>query len=436
MTDIANELDTKRAALLDDARERIADDIEAGGDTDDVLRPDSAAVAMIDEAEKLRETADAERVAAAVTKERDASTELAAQLLATAPTPEPSPSPADQIRALGTGGGRSLHLRVDIGAAAKFASAAINGVTARDMLGAQQRAYSIGTNSAGGFLVPDTLAMTIYQSMRTIQGVRAAGAEVMTTASGEPYELPKIATFYNPEGVLEGAEGTALTSTEDTFSTQTWNAYKYTSQAILSRELLQDHGTNLESLIGVRLGEIVAEKEERRFTSGSGVSQPQGAVTGTPAANTTTAKYTATGTNATNAPTYAELAKAVGSIEPKYVARGLTWMLNSEVFYRLVAVTDTRGQPVHQPRTIDRPFDTILGHRVSYNNYLPKYGATSNIILLGDFYSGYLIRDVGTYDLAVSSEVRFLEQQVVFQGTHRCDGQVRDAAALHLVKTA
>ena len=429
----ATELDARRAQLVEEAKRAIAD-AAADGVTDPVAT-EPAIKQMIEATEELRTAADLARVEAKVSAEREAANEQAAKIFAEQETQAEQNKPesiTSRLRASALAG-RNSDVEISLARAKSYTDAVASGMTANDF---QQRALTVGTAATAGALVPDLLETVIYDSMRTVQGLKSAGAEVVTTAGGGDLNYPKIDTPFNVTGTLESTEGSAISDTQDTYKVVTLKAYKYNSQVIVSHELMEDHGTNLEQVIGRRLGEIIAEKQETRFTTGTGTNMPKGITNGVAAGRTQTSAFTATGTSATTAPNIKDFSSVLGSLDPKYIARGITWMMNSDTFFRVIGQTDTTGQLIHLPRTHERPFDTLLGHRVSFNNFMDSYAASKNVVIGGDINSAYVIRELGTFNVATSSEHRFLNQEIIFQGTHRVDGQVRDETAYRLIKTA
>ena len=429
----------KRDALIAESKEAIRE-AAADGSTDPIAT-EPGIRKMLDTAEELREAATEIKVDKRVAAEREAADALAAQVIADAPSTSTEPLPQTLTERLRSSvrARESLEVEINLSRVAEFRAAAKSGVSAQDILSAQRsgdpqqlRALNITTDNKGGVLVPDTLESNIYDGLRTIQGVRAAGAEVVSTMSGAAIEYPVILNAYQPTGTFESAESSTITDTEDTYGSITLEAYKYTSQIALSRELIEDNGTNLNEIVGRRLGEVVAVKEENRFTLGTGTNMPKGIAHGVAAGNTTTSAFTS---GTTTAPTYAELTTALGSLDPAYIARGVRWMMNSDTYYRIVASLDADSRPIHQARTTERPFDTFLGHPITINNYMDTYGASKNLIIVGDIMSAYIIREVGSFEVATSTEARFFQQEVVIQGTHRADGKIRDATAFRLIKT-
>ena len=439
------ELVEQRKALIEKAQDEIIT-AAADGSTDPV-ESEPGIKAMLEDSEKLREEAETERVERRAKELRESTDALAAQLMAEnqkrtideiGNRGEAALPLIDQIRNAANNQ-TGVQLDIKLRNVERFRSAVSQGVTVQEIRQAERsgnadqlRALNVGTDASGGVLVPDTLEMMIYDQMRLVQGVRAAGAEVLTTSNGEEIEYPRIDAANVPSAATITAEAAEITATEDTYDSIKLNAYKFTSRVDLSAELMQDHGTNLDSLISLRLAEVVATKQEIGFTKGTGTSQPKGVLNGVAAANTITSAFTS---GTTHSPKWADFTDAIGALDPLYTQSGLRWMMHSDTFYRIVRTLDSDGRPIYTPRTADRPFDMLMGHQVSFNNFMDKYATAKTVVAVGNFNRAYIIREVGSFQLQTSYEARFVNQEVVILGSHRCDGEIRDAAAYRIIKT-
>ena len=443
-----SELLDQRKATIEAAQEEI---VEAAADgSKNPIESEPKIRALLEDSEKLREAAESERVEARAKALREETDAIAARLIADqtkrdidrlGSKGEAAPSLIEQIRTAANNLS-GVQLDVKLRNVEKFRTVVEQGVTATEIRQAQRsgdaaqlRALGVGTDSAGGILVPDVLETMIYDQMRLVQGLRSAGAEVLSTSNGEEIEYPRIDTANVPTAATITAEAAEIAATEDSYDSVKLNAYKFTSRMDLSAELMADHGTNLESLIATRLAEVVATKEEIAFTGGTGSSQPKGALHGVAAGNTVTSAFVASGNTATNAPKWKDFTDAIGDLDPLYTQAGLTWMMNSEVFWRIVGTLDGDSRPIYTPRTADRPFDQLLGYPVSYNNFMEKYATAKTIVGVGNWNRAYIIRDVGSFQLQTSYEARFVNQEVVILGSHRADGEIRDASAFRIIKT-
>ena len=125
------------------------------------------------------------------------------------------------------------------------------------------RAQSAGTNSAGGYTVPDTLLNKMTERMKAFGGV-ANAAENITTSAGEPLRWPTLDDTSNA-GVIK-AENTAPASggADLVFGEKTLGSFTYVAPGAsnlplkVSTELLQDSAFDIQGLIVRKLTERIA----------------------------------------------------------------------------------------------------------------------------------------------------------------------------------
>jgi HK97 family phage major capsid protein len=106
--------------------------------------------------------------------------------------------------------------------------------------------YSLieGSDSQGGYLVPDEFDRTLVQALEKANIFRKF-AKVIRTSGGN-HIIPLVNT--HGEAKWKG-EGQAYEESDDTFGQLELNAYKLTTMVKVSKELLQDSAFNLDSYI-------------------------------------------------------------------------------------------------------------------------------------------------------------------------------------------
>ncbi len=109
----------------------------------------------------------------------------------------------------------------------------------------EMRAQSVGTDSGGGFLVPEGFREELDIAMAQFGGMRQA-ADVFATASGN--DLPWPTTNDSAQtGELLG-ENTAATEQDVTFGATTLQAFMYSSKMVrVSLQLLQDSAIRMDA---------------------------------------------------------------------------------------------------------------------------------------------------------------------------------------------
>lgn len=297
------------------------------------------------------------------------------------------------------------------------------------------RAQSVGTDSAGGYTVPETLLTKITERMKAFGGV-ANVAEVITTSTGEPLRWPTLDDVSN-QGVI-AAEGTAPGSggADLVFGEKVLGAFKYVAPGAsqlplrVSVELLQDSAFDVQSLVTRKLAERIARKQAQHFVNGAGTTEPFGVSTGTAvAANTFD--------NA--APTYADLLNAVHQVDPAYRDQAV-WSFSDATLAIIEGLVDSNGRPLlnqaNDGINVGRANQTLLGYPVAIDQAWATYtdAGTNKFGAFGDLNAGYLIRRVKDVTLIVNPYSRANEGQIEYVLWARADAVVQDANAFRVLQ--
>ncbi len=151
-------------------------------------------------------------------------------------------------------------------------------------------ALQIGTDSEGGYLVPDEYERTLVGALEE-ENIFRALAHVIQTSSGDR-KIPVVASKGSAAWVDE--EG-AIPESDDAFAQVSIGAYKLGTMIKVSDELLNDSVFNLEAYISKEFARRIGAKEEEAFFTGDGSGKPTGILSATGGAEigVTTASATA-----------------------------------------------------------------------------------------------------------------------------------------------
>ena len=117
-----------------------------------------------------------------------------------------------------------------------------------------------GTDSEGGYLVPDEYERTLVEALEE-ENVFRQMAKVIRTSSGDR-KIPVVATKGTASWIDE--EG-AYTESDDSFGQVSIGAYKVGTMIKVSEELLNDSVFDLESYIAKEFARRIGAKRKRRF---------------------------------------------------------------------------------------------------------------------------------------------------------------------------
>ena len=132
-------------------------------------------------------------------------------------------------------------------------------------------ALQVGTDSEGGYLVPDEFERTLVEALQE-ENIFRTMAKIIQTASGDR-KIPVVASKGTASWVDE--EG-AIQESDDAFGQVSIGAYKLATMIKVSEELLNDSIFNLESYIAREFARRIGAKEEESFFIGNGTGKPTG----------------------------------------------------------------------------------------------------------------------------------------------------------------
>lgn len=307
----------------------------------------------------------------------------------------------EQIRSVFSRGG-SMEINIAAAANARNAiRAGARGTEFRDLLA--------GNAATGASLVPTAFATQLYDFLEVFSGVRRTNVTVITTASGESMDFPKV-TLHGTAAIV--GEGTALAENDPQFGKLSIPTYKYGQLLQISNELLTDSAVDVRGFIAKDMGRALGRVTDSDYLKGSGSNAPQGALVAMGTATTIQ-------TSSTGVPSYSNLVTAKFSVNEEYRANGAQWLMRDAFVAELVRLADTTGRPLFQPSMQLGQPDTLLGHVVVTDPNMGAVGtAASTPIAFGDW-SAFYIRDVAGVRLDVSPDFAFDKDLITYRAILR-----------------
>jgi HK97 family phage major capsid protein len=245
------------------------------------------------------------------------------------------------------------------------------------------RALDAITIGSGGVLVPSNLVRTIEMNM-LFHGTMLVTSETIITSDGGELTWPTVSDTSN-EGRIIG-QSTASNDVDPSFGGLRLYANKFTSDVIkVPEELLQDSAIDLPSMIGALLGERIGRAANRKYTTGTGASEPTGIV------NSAGLGATISGTTIT----YDKIVELEHSVDVAYrSAPSCGYMMNDKIVQVVRLLRDTDNSLIYKGgKMFDKP-DMFNGFAVFINNHMVNATTAGNkVILFGDL-AKYKIRRV------------------------------------------
>ena len=409
--DKVNELREKRAKLIEDARaiQNKADTESRSLTAEEVeqferIEADDAALKVdIDRREKL---ADDER---ALRESRDRQ-----------PPPRNDPDPSDDDPPEQ----RSTTSSPEYAAAFRVAMREGRSALSREerMVLKEARALQVGTDSEGGYLVPNEHLRVLIEAKEAANVMRTPGLCTIVTTSSGTTDFPVVSSR---GAAAWDAEEAAFEEADDAFGQVTMSAYKMTRIIKVADELLADSQFPIEPYLSGSFGKSFGDLEETAFVAGDGSSKPTGIVNGS------TLGKTAAGVAAITADELFDLYHSLG----QGYRRSGTFMSADLTIKSIRKLKDGNGQYLWQAGLQAGQPDTLLGRPILSAADMPAMTTGLKSMIFGDF-SYYWIADrsSGTV-LKRLEELYAANGQVGFAAYQRVDGKLTLATAVyHLIQ--
>jgi HK97 family phage major capsid protein len=287
----------------------------------------------------------------------------------------------------------------------------------------EQRALSKGTTTAGGFLVPTSMASQIIRSQRDMGAIAQLCNEIRTDG-GETLNLPANTVHGTAAWT---AESIAYTPSDETFANVSLSAYKSTTKIIVSEELVADSAFDLESFLATEFGERLGVLQNTAFVLGDGSGKPTGILSSATASNVTT--FTAaTGAGNTTTFGYTALVSGIFTL-PRQYRNNAAFVVNDAAARNLYLMLDSQNRPLWNVNVAATGPDTFLGYPIYTDPDLPTPAIGNISVLFGDWKRAYTVRRANGIGMQRQNELHSDNGQIGYRAYERVDGKVTLAAA-------
>lgn len=292
------------------------------------------------------------------------------------------------------------------------------------------RAQSVGTDAAGGFLVPEEFSGEIDKQLKAWGPMwDAAIVRELSTSNGRALKWPTVDDTAKTGRIKAENAAADDDGTDDVvFAEKSLDAYVFDTGIVrIPLELLQDSFFNMESLLNELFAERLGRVANTELTTGSGTSRPHGIVTASSVGKTAAVA---------GAITADELLDHLHLVDPAYRASPkCRWMFNDKTLAAIRKLKDGNGAYVWQMGDMRAGEPSmIFGHPYSINQAMADIATAAKAVLFGDF-SKYVVRKVTGFQVVTLRE-RYAESfQVGMVGFKRFDGELLNTAAVkHLLQ--
>jgi len=256
-------------------------------------------------------------------------------------------------------------------------------------------------------LVDRGFADEVFMAAKSV-GPILETSQVFNTSEGNDIVYPVMNAYSTP---ALRAEGSALPSSDASFTNITLGAFKYGVLVPVSNELLTDSTLNIQSIIAEQAGIALGALLNAEHTTGDGSGNPNGIVTAA------TQGVVGAGTT----PTADELIELVFSVGQGYRQRGSGFMVSTTAMQSIRSLKDNDGRYLYDVRVGE--VDQFMGFPVFENVDMAATGNDAKSIIYGNL-ENYKVRLAGGIQISQSSDFRFDDDVTVFRAIARADGDL------------
>jgi HK97 family phage major capsid protein len=284
-------------------------------------------------------------------------------------------------------------------------------------------ALNVTTDAQGGYLTPVLYYNDLVQALNVGSIMRSAGARVLSLPGSESVKFPSLT---NSTRAVKTAEAVAFDEVEPTVGEITFTPVKWTRLVKASDEILSDSRIDLvRQIIMPDVANAFVLAENADFTTGDGVGDPQGIVTGG-----TQGKLAASAT----AITTDEVIDLYHALAYQYRNRA-NFMMNDATIKLVRKLKDSTNQYLWQPGLQAGQPDQLLGRPVIVNNDMATAAINAKTIVFADF-SYFWIADFAGLEIKPLMELYAASGQVGWRAFKRVDSRVMLATAVQYLQQA
>ena len=276
-----------------------------------------------------------------------------------------------------------------------------------------------GTNSAGGFLVPDPVSAAII-NVRALSGVSRKICRIVPMTS-DTLSIPKKTGTVTVDYPSEGA---AITADDQTWAQVALTAVRRACLSKVSQDLVDDAVIPVIDDLASEIGSDLAVQEDNELINGDG-SGTYGGETGLKSAATRT-QAAGSGWSAV---TLSDLTETMGLLGAKYWSYGPSWVCSAG-FYHAVMLKLLSAAGGNTITSIGEGGNQMfLGYPVHLTDQMPAATGGDTQVLFGSFSKAVIIGDRAGVRVQTSSERYFDEDNLAVRATVRYDIAVHDTLA-------
>ncbi|MBQ7045525.1 MAG: phage major capsid protein [Clostridia bacterium] len=283
--------------------------------------------------------------------------------------------------------------------------------------GMPQNALREGSDGSGGYLVPDTYDERLVQALTKKNVLRQIATTIPTT------QKLTIPISLGGENATWMPENEAYSFSEAEFDEVVIDAHKLGTSILVSDEMLEDGGVDLEKYIEDIFAERISNEEESVFINGDGNGKPIGIIHQASIGKVTDEKGKISAD---------DLVDMEFSLAEPY-RKNAVWVMSNDAYCRLSQLRHYRGNPIWSSGFEEEMPMKLFGYPIYICDFMNNVVPGGIPVMFGDF-SYYWIGDRGKRVIKRLVERYADRGQVAFITTERVDAKLVLPEAVKLLK--
>lgn len=297
-----------------------------------------------------------------------------------------------------------------------------------DLANLERKALSVGSDTDGGYLVPNELSEKLTRIVFEISPMRKICSVI--SLSSDVLEMIED-TGQAAVGWTTETGARADTNTPQ-IGKKTIDAHELYAQPKATQKLLDDSFINIEEWLAEKLADVFSRTENTAFVSGDGSGKPKGILSY--AAGTAWGQIEQINSGTSAQVTADGLIKLYYGLKEDYAIHSTYLMNRASVQQARLLKEATTNQYLWQPGLVAGTPDTLMGVPVMQAADMPTPAANSLSVAVADFKRAYQIVDrVG---IRILRDPFTDKPYVKFYTTKRVGGEVVNYEAIKLLKLA
>lgn len=273
--------------------------------------------------------------------------------------------------------------------------------------GMPENSLKAGSDGAGGYLIPDEFENKLLEGLKEHNVLRKLAHTIPTT-----HKL-LIPTEQGGSLAQWTDEEAPYPESDISFGQVELSAHKLAMRVLVTDEMLEDSGINLEEYILKEISEAFADAEEKALFHGNGIGKPMGLIYQAPVG---------TVSKEIGAISVEDVLDLIYSVSKNYREKSVLVM--SEHAYRELHKTKhANGTYIWNPDLEKDQYETLYGYRVYTTRELDDVGEGKIPVLFGCF-DHYWIGDRGRRTIKRLTELYADHGQVAYIASERLDAKL------------